>query len=84
MSDAAEADEDRHSLMAAMMFDAFGNRRERFVRVRLDCNICVMSPQEGDTYAQDAKDAGDTSEYVISDVYLSQREFDDLPEHEGF
>jgi hypothetical protein len=65
-------------------FDAFGEPRVRYVRVSLDGNHCVMHPSEGDTYLKDARDGGDESPYVIADVYLSEREFEDLPEHEGF
>lgn len=66
------------------MFDAFGDPRERYVRVTLDGSHCVMHPSDGDRYVQDARAAGDDSEYVVTDVYLSEREFDDLPEHGGF
>jgi hypothetical protein len=65
-------------------FDAFGEPRTRYVRVSLDGNHCVMHPSEGDRYLQDARDNGDESAYVVADVYLSEREFDDLPEHDGF
>jgi ATP-dependent Clp protease ATP-binding subunit ClpB len=30
------------------------------------------------------REAGDESEYIVRDVWLSEREFDDLPEHAGF
>jgi hypothetical protein len=43
-----------------------------------------MHPSEGDRYVQDARDAGDESEYTVRDVWLSEREFDDLPEFDGF
>ena len=66
------------------MFDAFGEPRKRYVRVSLGCNHCIMYPIEGDTYLKDARDNGDDSQYVVADVYLSEREFDDLPEHNGF
>lgn len=64
--------------------DAFGAPRTRYVRVSLDGSHCVMSPSEGDTYLADAKRFGDESEYVVADVYLSEREFDDLGEFDGF
>jgi len=67
-----------------LMFDAFGAPRTRYVRVSLAGNHCIMHPGEGDTYLQDARDSGDDSEYTVADVYLSEREFDDLPEHDGF
>jgi hypothetical protein len=67
-----------------LLFDAFGEPRTRYVRVSLDGNHCVMHPSEGDRYLQDARDNGDESAYVVADVYLSEREFDDLPEHDGF
>jgi hypothetical protein len=67
-----------------LLRDAFGEPRTRYVRVSLDGNHCVMRPQEGDTYLADARQNGDDSPYDVADVYLSEREFNDLPEHEGF
>lgn len=67
-----------------LMFDAFGQPRTRYVRVSLNGSHCVMRPSEGDTYIKDARDNGDESAYVVRDVYLSEREFDDLPEFDGF
>jgi hypothetical protein len=82
--------EERSALLHAqvrqqcLMFDALGERRKRYVRVSLGGNHCVMHPSEGDCYLKDARDAGDESGYTVADVYLSEREFDDLPEHNGF
>ena len=67
-----------------LMFDAFGEPRTRYVRVTLDGNHCVMHHIEGDSYLKDARDCGDEPPYVVADVYLSEREFNDLPEHYGF
>lgn len=67
-----------------LKFDAFGEPRTRYVRVTLHGSHLVMDPSEGDRYVQDARDAGDESEYVVRDVYLSEREFDDLGEFDGF
>lgn len=67
-----------------VMFDALGEPRTRYVRVSLYGSHCIMRPSEGDTYLQDARDCGDNSEYTVADVYLSEREFEDLPEHVGF
>ena len=67
-----------------LKFDALGEPRNRYVRVTLDGNHCVMHPSEGDTYLKDARENGDESPYVVRDVWLSEREFDDLPEHNGF
>ncbi len=64
--------------IASLMFDAFGEPRTRYVRVSLHGSHCVMHPSEGDTYLKDAKDAGDDGEYTVVDVYLSEREFEDL------
>ena len=64
--------------------DAFGEPRTRYVRVTLGGGHCVMHPSEGDRYVQDARAAGDESEYTVRDVWLSEREFDDLPEFDGF
>mgnify|MGYP000473453094 CR=1 FL=1 len=67
-----------------VMFDALGEPRTRYVRVSLNGSHCVMQPSEGDTYLKDARENGDDSAYVVADVYLSEREFEDLPEHDGF
>lgn len=69
-----------------LKFDAFGVPRTRYVRVTLNRSHCVMHPSEGDCYVQDARDAGDPDweRYIVRDVWLSEREFEDLPEHNGF
>jgi hypothetical protein len=67
-----------------LMFDAFGEPRARYVRVSLNGAHCVMHPSEGDTYVGDARGAGDESPYVVADVYLSEREFENLGEFDGF
>jgi hypothetical protein len=69
-----------------LKFDAFGEARTRYVRVTLNRSHCVMHPSEGDCYVQDARDAGDPDweRYIVRDVWLSEREFEDLPEHDGF
>ena len=70
----------------SLMFDAFGEPRTRYVRVTLDGSHCVMHPSEGDRHLQDAREADDSAadRYTVRDVWLSEREFDDLPEFDGF
>jgi hypothetical protein len=82
----AQAQPDEKCQPDGLKFDAFGEPRTRYVRVSLNGNRCVMHPSEGDCYVQDVRDAGDPDwdRYVVRDVWLSEREFDDLPEHEGF
>jgi hypothetical protein len=77
-------EDDRSRVHKELMLDALGEPRKRYVRVTLEGNNCVMHPSEGDRYVQDARDAGDESVYEVSDVWLSEREFEDLPEHDGF
>jgi hypothetical protein len=69
-----------------LWFDAFGEQRKRYVRVSLYGNHCIMYPSEGDTYVQECKEGGDSDwdKYIVRDVWLSEREFEDLPEHNGF
>ena len=81
---AARAAERERCQPNGLMFDALGEPRTRHVRVTLDGSHCVMTPIDGDRYVQDARDAGDESPYVVADVWLSEREFEDLPEHDGF
>lgn len=66
------------------MFDALGEPRTRYVRVTLGDVDCVMHPSEGDAYLKDAKGCGDDGAYVLTNVYISEREFEDLPEFDGF
>ncbi len=65
-------------------FDQHGDPRVRYVRVSLHGSHCVMRPSEGDSYLQDARDEGDDSPYAVRDVYMSEREFEIMPEHNGF
>ena len=69
-----------------LMFDALGGPRTRYVRVTLSGSHCVMHPSEGDCYIEDARNAGDPDweRYIVRDVWLSEREFEDLPEFDGF
>mgnify|MGYP003421300399 len=67
-----------------LMFDALGEPRTRYVRVSLHGSHCVMHPSEGDTYLKDARENGDESPYVADNVWLSEREFDNLGEFDGF
>lgn len=92
LPDAPEAEaavtevERQAALINGLMFDAFGEPRRRYVRVTLASSHCILDPIEGDRYVQDARDAGDddADNYVVADVHLSEREFDDLPEFDGF
>ena len=45
-----------------------------------------MTAVDGDRFVEDARAAGDddADRYKLRDVYLSEREFDDLPEFDGF
>ena len=69
-----------------LKFDAFGEPRTRYVRVTLNRSHCVMHPSEGDCYVEEARDNldPDWERYIVRDVWLSAREFEDLPEHDGF
>lgn len=72
--------------LQGLKFDALGKPRTRYVRVTLNRSHCVMHPSEGDCYIEDARNAGDPDweRYIVQDVWLSEREFDDLPEFDGF
>lgn len=65
-----------------LMFDAFGNPRVRYVRIHYDGSFLVLPPKEAESYMADI--GSDGTDYTTSDVYLSEREFDDLPEFDGF
>jgi len=84
LDDGLPADAVRFAGCMPSMLDAFGEQRTRYVRVSLGGNHCVRHPSEGDCYLKDARDAGDDGQYTVADVYISEREFEDLPEHNGF
>ena len=63
-----------------LMFDALGKPRSRYVRISFDGSCLVCKPDDA---AQNVGD-DDRSEYVLTDVYLSDREFADLPEFNGW
>lgn len=69
------------SLPDGVMFDALGEPRNRYVRVILDGTTMCLHPSELDYFIE--SESPDAS-YVLKDVYLSEREFDDLPEFDGF
>lgn len=79
-----EAAKDAADEIERLRLDAFGEPRTRYVRVTLDGAHCVMHPSEGDSYLKDARDCGDEGEYTVADVYLSERELEDLGEFDGF
>ncbi len=65
-------------------FDALGEPRTRYVRVILDGATMVISSADAEEFNATAKANDDNSDYEFKDVYLSERELDDLPEFEGF
>jgi hypothetical protein len=64
----------------ADFWDALFGRRKRFARVELDGSWLICPPEEVATYIDD----GDRDDYVVTYVYLTQRQLDALPEFEGF
>ncbi len=67
-----------------LMFDALGEPRVRYVRVTLDGSHMVTTPRDADDHIEAAQHHGDDSVYTLTNVYLSEREFEDLPEFDGF
>lgn len=66
-----------------VMFDAFGSPRTRYVRVSYDGAHMILDPAELESFKADAS-AGGPDPHTYTDVYLSEREFDELPEFDGF
>lgn len=66
-----------------VMFDWRGEPRTKRVRLTFDGAHLILNQKEADAYL-DELDADCRAEYTLSDVYLSEREFDDLPEFDGF
>lgn len=73
-------DADCRCMPDGLMFDAFGNKRVRYVRVIFEGSTCVCDEREAEQY----KINDPEGEYEFKDVYLSREEFDNLPEFEGF
>lgn len=66
-----------------LMLDAMGCPRERYIRVVHDGSTMVMHPNElADFRVNEGEE--NMKAYTIKDVWLSEREFDDLPEFDGF
>jgi hypothetical protein len=80
LDDAVVVPLDQNCLPNGVMFDAFGEPRKRYVRVIFDGTTCVVDPVNvADTIGED-----DPKNYVLQDTHLSEREFEDLPEFDGF
>lgn len=54
--------------------------RKRFVRIEHDGASCICRPNEVD----DMIDDGDPGQYKITDAWMTEKEFDTLPEFVGF
>ena len=67
-----------------LMFDALGEPRKRYVRISYEGAHMVMTPEEAQCFKEESQVSGDETPYILTDTYLSEREFDDLPEFEGF
>jgi hypothetical protein len=65
-----------------VMFDAFGEQRVRYIRVVANGSTCICDEVNVREYKED--EARNPGSYVFEDVWLSEREFDDLPEFDGF
>ncbi len=82
LSDSPQRDD--MCLPNGIMFDALGEPRMRYVRITLEGSHLVLTPIEAHAYMADARAGGDLSDYLVRDVYLSEREAEDLPELNGF
>jgi hypothetical protein len=67
-----------------LMFDRQGNPRTRYVRISHNGAHMVMTPKEAQCFKEESEISGDETPYILTDTYLSAREFEDLPEFEGF
>lgn len=67
-----------------LMVDALGEPRVRYTRVSYEGAHMVMTPEEATCYVQESQISGDETPYILIDTYLSEREFDELPEFDGF
>lgn len=67
-------------LPSGVMFDALGEPRKRYVRITHDGAHCIVQPDD----VKDMVDSEKPEDYTLTDTYLSEREFEDLPEFDGF
>jgi len=68
-------------MVIGLPFDRQGNERKQFVRISLDGTYCIMTPAEGEQFLREAEYPDD---YTVADVWMSQAEFDAMPEFAGF
>lgn len=67
-----------------VMFDMLGNPRTRYVRISHNGAHMVMTPEEAQCFKEESEISGDETPYILTETYLSAREFEDMPEFEGF
>lgn len=61
-------------------WNAIFGRRLRFTRVEYDGGWVLCPPEDAEAYI----DPEHRDEYRVTDVYMTQRQFDALPEFQGF
>lgn len=71
-------DIDQKCIVGGLPFDNEGNPRKRYVRITYDGIGCISEPEDVD--AMTDGEAG----YVLEDVYLSEQEYEALPEFSGW
>lgn len=59
-------------------------KTERFVRVGLDGQWCVMEPGDAIDFMDDVKYDDDAERYIYEDIYITRDQYNSLPEMEGF
>lgn len=70
------------SLLERYSDDGLGNERKRFVRITYDGSHLVVTPKDVQEHVGDGNLP--EGEYKLTDVYLSEQEFEKLPEFDGF
>lgn len=63
-------------------WDALFGRRETFARVELDGSWCICELRDATDIAGDWN--ADSNDYTITQVRMTRRQFEALPEFEGF
>ena len=56
-------------------------KEERFVRISFDGSHCLLTPNEAKAYLEDCEDP---NVYEVSDVFITQDQFENLAEFTGF
>jgi len=59
-------------------------RQQKYIRLEYDGTYCIMTPDDAMDYMDDCEYEKDAGEYKYEEIYLTQDQFEKLPEFQGF